>query len=325
MFKTTHTLYSSVWFPIIMRPFSNSMPTISVVITCYNYARYLAGCLDSVLNQTFQDFEVIVVNDGSTDNTDEVISSYIKDPRIIYIKQKNAGQANAKNTGIQNSNGEFIAFLDADDLWDATKLEKQVPLFGNIRVGVVYSKAKYIDGDGNLLDFKIEGKYLQPRNGSVTEFLIFDNFIPFSSSVIRRECIEKLGMFNESIQMGIDWDLWLRISVYYLFLFIDEPLLLYRLGHTGQMSKNLEVRRECSDEIMTKFLEQNPGALTNKTIRDAMVYTYLNRGYYYRSQNIVTSLKYYLKAIRTNPAHWGAWRDLIKTGLITLKEKTQGQ
>ena len=189
------------------------MPTISIVITCYNYSCYLAGCLDSVLSQTFQDFEVIVVNDGSTDNTDEVIFPYIKDPRIIYIKQKNSGQAKAKNTGIQKSKGRLIAFLDADDLWDTTKLEKQMPLFDDKGVGVVYSRVRYIDEQGDDVSFQHKSTYLTPRAGKITEFLFIDNFIPFSSSVVRRECFERVGVFDESIRMGIDWDLWLRISV----------------------------------------------------------------------------------------------------------------
>jgi glycosyltransferase involved in cell wall biosynthesis len=292
------------------------MPDISVIITCYNYAHYLKGCLDSVLAQTFQDFEVIVVNDGSTDNTDDVISPYLNNSRIRYIKQLNAGQANAKNTGIMNAKGKFIAFLDADDMWTETKLEKQFSQFSDPHVGVVYSTVQYIDEQGVGIPSLGDPTYLIPRAGKVTEFLFFDNFIPFSSSVVRRECFDRAGVFDESLKMGIDWDLWLRISVNYLFNFVDEPLLLYRWGHADQMSKNLDLRHECADRIMTRFLAQNPGLIPNKIIQDAMVYTYVRRGYCYRSQDLKTSLNYYLKALRINPIHWGAWKGLIKTGLL---------
>jgi glycosyltransferase involved in cell wall biosynthesis len=293
-------------------------PVCSVVVTCYNYARFLPICLESVLKQTYQHFEIIVVNDGSTDNTDEVIDPYIKDPRIHYIKQQNAGQANAKNKGIQKAKGEFIAFLDADDFWGKTKLEKQISQFHEPQVGVVYSAVRYIDEQGNEVPFLHESTYLTPRSGKVTEFLFFDNFIPFSSSVVRRECFERVGVFDESVKMGIDWDLWLRLSVNYNFQFVDLPLLFYRQGHAGQMSQNLELRHVCSDRIMDKFLIQNPGILTDEIILKAKVYTYLNRGYYYRSKNVITSLEYYLKAIRSNPGHWGAWKGLTKTGLMAL-------
>jgi len=290
----------------------------SVIITCYNYAKYLPDCIESVLRQSITNFEIIIVNDGSTDNTDEVIRPFLDNVKIKYIRQANAGQANAKNTGISHSDGEFIAFLDADDLWETTKLQKQMPLFINSQVGVVYSKARYIDEDGKALSIELKSNYLKPHAGEVTRDLFFDNFIPFSSSIVRRECIERVGGFDETLKMGIDWDLWLRISVHYLFQFVDEPLLIYRVGHTGQMSKDLESRQACSDRIMVKFLVQNPGALTDKTIRDAYVYTYLNRGYYFRSQDIRTSLKYYIKAIVSNPIHLEAWKGLIKTSLIKL-------
>ncbi len=291
-------------------------PTYSVVVTCYNYGHYLAGCLESVLRQTYQNFEIILVNDGSTDNTDEVIAPYIRDSRILYIKQPNAGQANAKNTGIRNANGGLIAFLDADDLWEETKLEKQISLFQDPHVGVAYSTVRYINEQGSEIPSMDESTYLTPQAGKVTEFLFFDNFIPFSSSVVRCECLDRVGAFDESLIMGIDWDLWLRISVHYLFRFVDEPLLLYRWGHADQMSKNLDLRHECADRIMARFLARNPGMIPDKIINDAMVYTYARRGYCYRSQNVMTSLKYYLKAIRTNPIHWGTWKGLIKTGLI---------
>ena len=104
-------------------------PTVSVIVTCYNYAQYLEGCLRSILNQTYQDFELLIINDGSTDNTDEVVARFLDNEKIRYIKQNNTGQAIATNNGIMAASGELIAFLDADDLWEPTKLEKQVKLF----------------------------------------------------------------------------------------------------------------------------------------------------------------------------------------------------
>jgi len=297
---------------------TNDAPRVSVVITCYNYAQYLAGCLESVLRQTWQDFEIVVVNDGSTDTTDEVIAPFLGNERIRYIRQENAGQANAKNTGIRSARGELVAFLDADDIWAPTKLERQIPLFDNPLVGVVYSTCSYVDENGSEVVFKHELPYLSPRAGKVTDFLFLDNFIPFSSSVVRRECFERVGIFDESIRMGIDWDLWLRISVHHLFEFVDQPLLVYRLGHPGQMSNNLEVRHECSERIMAKFLDEHQDAVTERTVRDAQAYTYMNRGYYYRSRNIVTSLKYYCRALGVRPLHPGAWRGFIMTCLQVL-------
>ena len=290
---------------------------ISIVITCYNYANYVADAIFSALGQTYENFEIIIVNDGSTDNSEEVISRFLDDPRIKYIKQKNAGQANAKNTGIRNAKGDFMAFLDADDMWEPDKLEKQVRLFNNPNVGVVYSRARYIDGNGNPLDFKLQNKYLRPRSGKVTEWLIFDNFVPFSSSVVRRECFEKVGLFDESLKMGIDWDLWLRISVHYEFDYVDEPLLLYRMGHVGQMSRNGEMRQRCSDKIMEKFLGEHSGVVDSRVLKAAMYYTYWSRGYHWQFEDKEKSLKYYLRAIRCNPCRMAAYKGIIKM-LLTL-------
>jgi glycosyltransferase involved in cell wall biosynthesis len=294
---------------------------VSIIITCYNYGKYLGGCVESALCQTYRDIEIILVNDGSTDNTDEIATQYLSDPRVRYIRQKNSGQANAKNTGIRNSKGSFVAFLDADDCWDKLKLEKQLPFFSDSTVGVVYSLTHYIDENGRSLDFAPDGEYLVSRSGEVTRYLYFDNFIPFSSAVIRRECLDKFGCFDESIKMGIDWDLWLRISVGYKFAYVAEPLLSYRIGHSGQMSKNLEERQKCSDIIMKKFVRENKGRLPEPVIQKAMAYTNCNRGYYYRNIDINRSSRFYLDAIRCDISEWKAYRGLLKNIYLLLSAK----
>lgn len=271
-------------------------PLISVVITCYNYGKYIAGCLQSVLAQTFKDFEIILVDDGSTDNTNEEIQPYLSDHRLSYIQQENSGQARAKNVGVKNASGKFIAFLDADDLWDVAKLEKQMALFSSEKIGIVYSRARFIDADGRDLDYQVTGKYLQPRRGNVTEFLLMDNFIPFSSSIVRRDCLLSLGAFDESLKMGIDWDLWLRQSTRYHFDFVDEPLLIYRLGHPGQMSKNVEERQRCSDQILNGFIQKYSNFVTKRALRRARAYTYLNRGGYQADRNANQAFSYYIRS-----------------------------
>lgn len=277
--------------------------SISIVITCYNYGEYISQCLQSIVEQTFTDFEAIIVNDGSTDDSEGKIKPFLEDKRFKYIKQENAGQANAKNTGIKNSTCEVIAFLDADDIWEPTKLEKQIKLFREPIVGVVYSRAKYIDANSNPLDFVLQGRYLQPRSGRVTKWLIFDNFVPFSSSVVRRECFEKVGLFDESLKMGIDWDLWLRISVHYDFDYVDEPLLIYRIGHAGQMSKNIDIRQECSDRILRKFQKQNKMIFPRSIWREARAYSSINRSMQFRSKSFPKAIYYLLRGLYLNPSN----------------------
>jgi len=284
---------------------------VSVVITCYNYGKYITTCIESVLSQTYQNFEIIIVNDGSTDKTDEIVEKFLLDPRIIYIKQENKGQARAKNVGINKTSGDFIAFLDADDNWCPGKLERQLACFANPLVGVVYSRANYIDESGSEFDYALSSKYLQPRRGDVTEWLVYDNFVPFSSSVVRRECFIKFGTFDENLKMGIDWDLWLRLSTGYEFDFVNDRLFNYRIGHSGQMSKNLEERQRCSDRIMERFLATYQGIISQNTIKRVYGYTCCNRGYYYRKIDRAKSNKYYLDAIKNNPFELCAYKGLL--------------
>lgn len=284
---------------------------ISVVVTCYNYGKYLRGCLESVLAQTWSDLEVVVVNDGSVDETDQVMASFAAHGRVRYIKQGNLGQAAAKNAGIEAARGEFVAFLDADDLWLPDKLAKQMERFSSERVGVVYSLARFIDENGAPFEHEVAGRYLKPRRGRVTEQLVFDNFVPFSSSVVRRACLERAGGFDATFKMGIDWDLWLRLSTEYDFDFVEEQLLCYRMGHGGQMSRNMAERHRCSDAIMAKFLALHPDAVSEEVLSRARSYSYCNRGYYFRGVDRRKALDYYLRAIRNRPADLTPYQGIL--------------
>ena len=272
-------------------------PIISVVITCYNYGHYVAGCLESVLSQTFQAFEIIVVDDGSTDNTGEMVQSFLGDPRITYLKQSNRGQANAKNRGIREARGEFVAFLDADDLWEPDKLQKQLDCFDDETVGVVYSRALYIDDQGKNLNREVEsfGIHLTPRWGKVLPYLLFDNFVPFSSAMVRRKLLAR--GFNENIKMAIDWELWLYLSLECRFGFVDEKLLRYRMGHEGQMSKNAQERFRCTDGILDTFLEKHGHKLSRRLIKQVLAHKYYLRWNYFLDKDPVQARNFLRKAL----------------------------
>lgn len=284
---------------------------ISVIITCYNYGKYLPICIESVIEQTYNDIEIIIVNDGSIDDTEAVVMPYLDNNKFKYIYQDNQGQARAKNVGIANSKGDYIAFLDADDLWHPDKLAKQINCFKNSNVGVVFSRSRYIDEDGHALNHDLTSRYLQPRRGLVTDWLFIDNFVQFSSSVVKKECFDNLGTFDESLNMGIDWDLWLRISTKYEFDYVDERLLFYRMGHSGQMSKNLLERHRCSDRIMNKFLDKYGDLVPRDIINTAMAYTYCNRGEYYRQIDRWKSTLFFLKSLRAN-SNFMAYKGILK-------------
>ncbi|MBD2388333.1 glycosyltransferase family 2 protein [Cylindrospermum sp. FACHB-282] len=210
------------------------MPKVSVVIPAYNAMIYLPDTLASVLQQTFTDFEVFIINDGSTDNIKQW-ATQIVDPRVKLISQQNQGVSAARNTGIAHSTGEFVAFLDADDLWKPTKLEKQVHcLEDNSAVGLVYTWTAFIDQSGKftgiLLANHVEGNVWE-------QIVVLDMISTGSSPMVRRNCFDTVGLFDPNIRGGEDRDMWSRIAAHYPFKVVKEPLTLYR-RHSSNTTKN---------------------------------------------------------------------------------------
>jgi glycosyltransferase involved in cell wall biosynthesis len=290
-----------------------SEPKVSVVITCYNYARFLPACIDSVLRQSYRNREIILVDDGSTDETPAVARRFLGHADFRYFRQENAGQARAKNAGIRLATGEIIAFLDADDFWAPEKLRLQVPLFAKNETAVVFSRMHGVDAEGRPLPAREPEYYLRPRRGCVTPWLFFDNFVPFSSVLVRRRCLEAGEPFDPSLSMGIDWNLWLRLSARWDFDYVDAPLLFYRTGHADQMSRQLELRQQCADRIRDRFLVEYPELLPARLIRRALSHSYCCRGYYYRHLDKRKSLAHYLTAIRYRIFTLAAYRGMVRT------------
>ena len=213
----------------------SSSPTVSVVIAAYNAARWIAETLDSVLAQTFRDFEVIVVDDGSSDQTPEIVAGY-KD-RIRYLRKENGGQPSARNVGIRAACGSYIAFVDADDLWLPKKLELQMELFcRRPDLAWVYSDAIAFDGDTGQELFRM-GDLTKPRTGDILRPLLLRDFIPSPTPVIRRDVFGTVGYFDESpdLQIGEDWNMWLRIAAKCPVEFVDQPLARYRSHRASTM------------------------------------------------------------------------------------------
>jgi len=209
---------------------------VSVIIPTYNSANYVKEAVDSVLGQTYKNIGVIVVDDGSTDNTKSILEKYIKSGEIKYIYQDNNGPASARNNGIKKSSGEFIAFLDADDVWLPNKLEKQIKLFENNDVGLVYSDMEFF---GGKFKYRHHSEVLKREmfRGYVYGKLIFENFIPTSSIVVRRDVLDDIGLFDEDRELFAieDYDLWLRITRRYKVDFVNKPLVKYRI-HKDKIS-----------------------------------------------------------------------------------------
>jgi glycosyltransferase involved in cell wall biosynthesis len=203
------------------------LPWVTTIITSFNKGPYLAEAVDSALRQDYGSQEVLVIDDGSTDNTRQMAESF--GHRVRYVYQDNRGQSNAKNRGIALARGDYIAFLDGDDRWREGKLARQMArMTEHPEVAVVYGRAIAFDHLRGLLPEKGPSGNL-PR-GRVLDHLMMCNFIPFSSAVVRRACLSTVGGFDEGLRVAEDYDLWLRLAKDHLFDYVDDTLLDYRVG-----------------------------------------------------------------------------------------------
>ena len=226
---------------------------VSVVLPTYNRAGLLTRAIESVLQQTYSNFELIVVDDCSTDCTEYVVKEF-QDSRIRYIRhEKNRGAPIARNNGIRAAKGKYIAFQDSDDEWASTKLEKQVNAFNsapNDR-GVVYTSFWLIDNGEKTL---VPSPHVKQTEGKIHDVLLEMNFVSLSSAIVRRECFEKVGMFAD-IPRFQDWELWLRISKHYAFKHLNEPLVkVYR--QPDSISRNTKAFTSARKYILSKFFDE---------------------------------------------------------------------
>lgn len=285
------------------------MLRVSIVMAAKNYARFLPEAVESVFAQTFADWELLVIDDGSSDDTPQACRPYLADRRVRYFRSDTLGQPKAKNLGIALSRGAFIAFLDADDAWEPTKLEKQVRVFDTKpAVGVVFCKRSLMDEQGRALPAKPASGF---PTGSVLPQMFTQNFVCFSSAVVKREVFAHVGRFDPLWDLAIDYDLWLRVAKFHTFDFVDEELVCYRTGH-GNLSKKLRDRVDTAISIMHRaesrygVAEQVP----REVIADGYASTCQTLGYVMRASEPFASLRWYLRAIQ-----WPARRFVSLKGL----------
>lgn len=234
------------------------MARVSIVVPAYNAERYVNGTLDSVLRQTFADWEVIFVDDGSTDRTPEIVASRWADfgHRLRYIRQDNRGLPAARNTAVRNSSAQYIALLDADDIWLEKRLERSVEaLDRHPEAGLAHGPVYRIDADGKVCEnpWRPPVKYLSgdiARNIYTRRAHILCPTVTF-----RRHCLERAGMFDETLRATEDRDLWFRIAQHYPVVYVDEVLAYYRVTPTA-MSQNPQRMRSAQMQFLAKYRAQ---------------------------------------------------------------------
>ncbi|MBU0682995.1 MAG: glycosyltransferase [Candidatus Omnitrophota bacterium] len=231
------------------------MKKVSVIIPAYNKAELTVKTVESVLAQTYKNTEIIVVDDGSTDDTKQKLNSY--HDRIKYVYKNNGGACSARNVGIKKAKGDYIALIDCDDIYLPEKIEMSAKFLDkNPDIGFVHTPVYFIDENDNIC-----GRY--PRfkkvpSGIVTKKLLLKNFVCNSTVVARTECFEKVGMFDETIFTPADWDMWLRLSEFYKAGYINKPMTLYRKSES-YIVKHLEQSKRELLIVVEKAFKRNPG------------------------------------------------------------------
>lgn len=233
---------------------------VSVVIAAYNAEAFISDTLKSILTQTYRNFEVIVVDDGSRDRTAEIVRSFAEiDDRIQLIQQSNSGVAASRNLAIQRSSGEYIAPIDADDIWYSERLEKHVRCLesSDESVGLVYSWSMYLNESGGIKGYSPFGQ-LGAVEGNVLAILVFYNFLDnASTAMFRRSCIDQVGNYNTELTTCEDWDLYLRIAEQYRFAIVPEYLIGYR-QYSSSMSTKCTTMAHFYELIMSRIYLRHP-------------------------------------------------------------------
>jgi glycosyltransferase involved in cell wall biosynthesis len=298
-------------------------PLVSVIIPAYNAEAFIGETLKSVLSQTYKDIEVLVVDDGSQDRTSEIVESFATaDSRVTLLRQSNKGATGARNLAIVKSRGDFIAPIDADDIWYPQNLEKQVQciLQADSSVGLVYAWSAHIDEQGLLT-----GSGRTPRiEGDVYIELVQDNFVGNASApLIRRSCFERVGGYNcklkeENAEGCADWDLYLRIAECYEFRVVPEFLIGYRQLVSSSMSYNYQGMVKSHFLVMADAQQRNPQLPANIS-RSSTRNFYVYLSYQTRRQGNHWNTFYWLyKALELHPINILKNYQLWEHGLTSL-------
>jgi len=279
------------------------MPEVTVVIPAYNAERFIADTLRSVQSQTFRDFEVVVVDDGSTDRTAAIVDAF--GPPVQRVHQRNGGVSRARNAGIGSARGRFIAFLDADDLWDPFKLEAQVTLLkARTELGFCYTGVRHIDGEGRVSSVKPARDHLD----LCRTLLLESSVIAISSVVVRRELVEQSGGFDPDFSQCADWDFWIRMSRLAQYAAVTAPLVGYRTA-PGNMSSNVSLLERDTFAVLDKFFATE-GATAYLSIKRQCYGNHwmILAGSYLHDAKLADSLRALVNGLRAAPGN--IWRAL---------------
>ena len=234
----------------------NNYPKVSIIMNCFNCSRYLEEAIDSVYAQTYENWEIIFWDNASTDNSAEIAKKH--DDKLCYFNSdETVPLGHARNFALGKARGEYIAFLDCDDIWLPDKLEKQIEIFNTNRdVMLVYSDCYIVDSNGNKMRTAFESQ--KPVRGNIfNELLSRYNFIPLLTAIIKKEVLNEIGLFKDDYKIAADYDLFLRIAYNHPVDYVEDCLAKYRV-HDSNLSiiRDIGIKEEL--EIINKWLHKNP-------------------------------------------------------------------
>lgn len=305
---------------------NKAMPRVSVIVPAYNAARYLSAAIDSVVGQTYADWELIIVDDGSTDNTRFVVQSYIPTlgDRLRYFWQANRGLPAARNAGIRKARGEFIGILDADDVWLPTRLARGITVMDSSpRVGLVHSRIARIDSNGAVVDCLSFPARFQAGKVALHIYTRRANIL-CPTVLLRKRCLDTVGMFDETMRATEDRDLWFRIAELYEVAYIDEVLAHYRFSH-GSMSS--DPSRMLKAQLLFVHKHYKSGACSWVVLHQALAQIYREQGdFFFSGHQVMKSITYYFRSVVYNPFHplnvymlWRACAEPLLGGVLTAR------
>jgi len=294
------------------------MPRVSILLTCYNHIRYLPACVEGIRRQTYLDYEVVAIDDGSSDFSREWLSEQ-EDIRCIF-NAENLGTYETLNVGLRATAGEFVAVLNDDDLWEPEKLARQVDLLdAHPNVGVVHTGGTFIDGEGRTQEGNPLG-FAFPRfeTGDVLLGLVYENKVIASAALARRACFDKVGEFNREYFGSGDWEMWFRIAEHFDFGFVDAPLTHYRV-HGANASHKLE-RIWRDDEKLRKWMAPRLECVHSRfpagEIKKARAFNYAALGTVQTlNGSPAVGRQSYVASARLNPARWKTYARYVATYL----------
>ena len=273
---------------------------VSVIVPVYNREEYVGATIESILSQTYPSIEIVLVNDGSKDNSLNILRDYeSKYPeKIVVIDQVNQGQVASRNNAIRKAKGEFIAFLDSDDLWKPEKLELQIPLFSE-NVGLVYSAIDNIDETGNIVNTEICDDSI---TGFILPQLLVRNRMTGGTVVLTRKSLDEVGLFDEKFNAAENWDLWIRVCKKYEARLVNKPLVQYRV-HPGNMSKDRLLMLQAKEDIVNKHCSTEPeSSEMEKYFNYAKAdLAYWKGVYFFNKHQYATARQFFMAAHRLMP------------------------